>query len=139
MGQNKKYTNKMLLYSTIASIFGHRTDTMIPFISINQSCDIKHNSSVKQVINYIETYLKAEEELQKRYIWCRFMTPLTMRRKHKYHINKKAFSKNCVDHDKLVFISHNKANIQNLLLCNTITCISRRNLYNMNFQFPEAK
>ena len=26
MGQNKKYTNKMLFQSTIASIIGHRTD-----------------------------------------------------------------------------------------------------------------
>ena len=68
MGQNKKYTNKMLFYSTIASIFGHRTDTMIPFISINQSCHIKHNAAVKLAINCIETYFKAEEELQKRYL-----------------------------------------------------------------------
>ena len=65
MGQNKKYTNKMLFYSTITSIFGHRTDTMIPFISINQSCHIKHNDSVKLPINFIETYFKAEEKLQK--------------------------------------------------------------------------
>ena len=68
MGQNKKYTNKMLFYSTIASIFGHRTDTMIPFISINQSCHIKHYDTVKLAINCIETYFKEEEELQKRYI-----------------------------------------------------------------------
>ena len=65
MGQNKKYTNKMFL-STIASIFGHRTDTMIPFNSINQSCHIKHNAAVKLAINCIETYFKAEEGLQKR-------------------------------------------------------------------------
>ena len=38
-----------------------------------------------------------------------------------------------------MFISHNKANIHNLLFYNTITCISRRNLYNMNFQFSVAK
>ena len=38
-----------------------------------------------------------------------------------------------------MFICHNKANIHTLLLYNTITCISRRNQYNMNFQFPEAK
>ena len=67
MGQNKKYTNKMLFYSTIASIFGHRTDTMIPSISINQSCDIKHNAAVKLAINFIETHVKTEEE-QKRYL-----------------------------------------------------------------------
>ena len=55
----------MLFYSTNASIFGHRTDTMIPFISINQSCHINHNSAVKLAITCIETYFKAEEELQK--------------------------------------------------------------------------
>ena len=68
MGQNKRYTNKMLFYSTIASIFGHITDTIIPFISIIQSCHIKHNATVKITINCIETYFKAEEEMQKRYI-----------------------------------------------------------------------
>ena len=68
MGPDKKYTNKMLFYSTIASIFGHRTDTRIPFISIKQSWHIKHNALVKLAINCIETYFKAEEELQKRYI-----------------------------------------------------------------------
>ena len=67
MGQNKKYTNKMF-FSTIASIFGHRTDTMILFISDNQSCHIKHYDAVKLAINCIETYFKEEEELQKRYI-----------------------------------------------------------------------
>ena len=65
MGQNKKYTNKMLFQSTIASIFGHRTDTMIPFISINQYCHIKHHAAVKLANNCLETYFKAEEELQK--------------------------------------------------------------------------
>ena len=68
MGQNKKYTNIMLFYSTIASIFGLRTDTMIPFVSINQSCHIKHNAAVKLVINCIETYFRAEKELQKWHI-----------------------------------------------------------------------
>ena len=53
MGQNKKNTNKMLFFSTIASIFGHRTDTMIPFISINQSCHVKPNAAVKLAINCI--------------------------------------------------------------------------------------
>ena len=28
MGQNKKYTNEKLFYSTIASIFGHTTDLL---------------------------------------------------------------------------------------------------------------
>ena len=55
MGQNKKYTNKMLFYSTIASIFGNRTDTMTFFISINQSCHIKHNAA-KQVTTR-QTYI----------------------------------------------------------------------------------
>ena len=68
MDPNKKYTNKMLFYSTIASIFGHRTDTMIPFISIDLFCHIKHNSEIKLANNCIETYFKAEEELQKRYL-----------------------------------------------------------------------
>ena len=68
MGQNKIYTNKMIFYSTIASIFGHRTDIMIPFISINQSFQIKHNAAVKMAINCKETYFKAEEELQERYL-----------------------------------------------------------------------
>ena len=65
MGQNKKYTSKMLFYSTIASIFGHRTDTMIPFISINQSYHIKHNYAVKLAYNCIDTYFKAEEVCRK--------------------------------------------------------------------------
>ena len=59
----------MLFCVTIASIFGHRTDTMISFISINQSCHIEHNAAVKVAINCIETYFKAEEELQKMFIW----------------------------------------------------------------------
>ena len=68
MGENKKYTNKMLFYSTIASIFGRITDSMIFIISINQCCHINHNTAVKLANNCIETYFKAEEELQKRYL-----------------------------------------------------------------------
>ena len=118
MGQNKKYTNKMLFYSTIASIFGHITDTMIHFISINQSCHIKHNAAVQ---------LQGRGRFAEKVSLMQVHDSLTMIRKDKYLITKISVSKKCVDHDKLVFICYNKANIHNLLLYNTITCISRRN------------
>ena len=67
--------------------FGHRTNTNIPFISINQSCHIKHNAAVKLANSCIETYFKAEEELQEGIFDAGSWFP-DHDKKHKCHITK---------------------------------------------------